>query len=145
MSDISITIDDNTENIIVQVQENGTGINLINQQVNQNVNLTVGPQIGIQGPKGDKGDTGELQQTFEVISQNILDWGKTFHYDYDNGGTLTQIDYSLSGQNIYKKFIYSGDDLISCSLSGDLLSGTNINKIFAYNSSGDLDSINYSF
>jgi hypothetical protein len=145
MSDINISIIENVQNILVEVQENGSGINLTAQETNQSVNLVIGPNIGIQGEKGDKGDSGELKQTFEVISQNILDWEKTFYYDYLNGGTLTQIDYSLSGQNIYKKFTYSGDNLILCSLSGNLLSGTNINKSFLYNLSGDLDSITYSF
>lgn len=144
MSDVSVVINDNTQNILVQVQENGTGINLITQQVDQNIDVIIGPQIGVQGEKGDKGDTGELEQTYEVISQNILDWNKRFHYDYSNDGILTQIDYSLSGKNIYKKFNYSGDNLISCVLSGDLLSGTNINKMFLYNLSGDLAFINYS-
>jgi hypothetical protein len=129
-----ISCNENTPSFVLEIEKNKV-VEIV----------AFGNRPGPPGPKGEKGNDGELKQTFEIISQNILDWDKNYYYDYNNGGVLTKIEYSLSGDSVLKNFTYSGDNLINCLLSGNDLSGIKINKNFVYNASGDLDSILYTF
>lgn len=70
------------------------------------------------------------QESFETVSKNLA--GKPFTLSYV-GTILSAIEYAIgSGQTITKTFTYSGKQLISIILSGDVPFGISLTKTFGY-------------
>jgi hypothetical protein len=77
---------------------------------------------------------------FETINRNKKSYPATYSY---SGKNLSTIVYDLgNGFSITKTFAYTGNDLTSITLSGDLPPGVATVKTFAYTNK-NLTSINY--
>jgi hypothetical protein len=72
--------------------------------------------------------TGSIADTYETINQNLSATNAVFNY---TGDKITSIDYG----DITKTIAYSGDTLVSITLSGNTPDGIDLIKTFTY--SGD--------
>lgn len=91
-------------------------------------------------PTSDPAFLEEGVDFFETINRNKKSYPATYSY---SGKILDTIVYDLGGGfSITKTFAYTGGDLTSITLSGDIPPGVATTKTFTYTGK-DLTSINY--
>lgn len=94
------------------------------------------------GTSGLPGDTpGDAANSFESISKNLESHNNVINY---SGKNIDTIVYDLGGgQSITKTFSYSGNNISTIALSGDVPPGISTTKTFGY-TGNNLTSITYS-
>jgi hypothetical protein len=84
---------------------------------------------------------GDITPSFEIISKNLKSYPYAITY---SGKDIDYITYDLGGgAAVVKTFGYSGKDLITVTLSGDIPSGIDTIKTLGYTGK-DLTSVAYS-
>lgn len=94
-----------------------------------------------KGDKGDGGDPGIIDDTFELYSKNLKSYPYALSY---TGEKLTSITYTTPDGSVVKTLNYTGDELTSIVLSGAAVpAAINKTKTLSY-TSGKLTGVAYS-
>lgn len=97
--------------------------------------------IFIPGGDSDPSSGGGSLNSFEAVNKNLKSYPSIITY---NGKDIDYITYDLGGGfSIVKTFGYTGKDLTTITLSGDIPSGIDTLKTLGY-TGNDLTSVTYS-
>lgn len=126
--------------IVVEIQGGDDVTLLQTRERNVVVEIEATPPVNVagNGPKGEKGDTGDYApETYETLARNLPAASATVVWD---GDEIASVSYA---SGVTKTFAYSNGDLLTATLSGTIPDGVQTVKTFAY-SDNDLSGWSYS-